>query len=119
MSPSPMIKLNVPIEFFEKIYSEDERGGRIIAWKSLGQGWGNLNYARARYPLVFENQRHYRGAVYDVIVRDNPMVNQADKIVYNHQDLFYLYSPQLHSKGLLKIRLFAWEKQTEREIKKS
>ncbi len=119
MSQSPVIKLNVPIEFFEKTYTEDERGGRIIAWKSLGQGWGNLTHARARYPLVFENQRHYRGAVYDVIVRDSPVVSQGDKIVYNHQDLFYLYSPQLHSKGFLKIRLFAWEKQTELERKKS
>ena len=111
MALSPVIKLNVPFEFFQKTYEEDERGGRIIDWISLGQGWGDLTHARARYPLVFENHRHYRGAVYDAIVRDRPIVHQADKIVYNHQDLFYLYSPQWHSKGLLKIRLFAWEKK--------
>ncbi len=119
MSLSPMIKLNFPIEFFEKTYTEDERGGRIIDWKSLGQAWGDLTQSRARYPLVFENQRHYRGAVYDVIVRHSPMVNQADKILWNNQDLFYLYSPQWHSKGFLKVRLFAWEKQTDLERKKS
>lgn len=113
-----MTKLNSDIEFCKKIYVDDERGGREIAWKSLGKRSGKISSSRARYPLVFENQKHYRGAVYDVIVRHSDIVMQADKVVWNDQDLFYLYSPQMHSKGFLKIRLFAWEKTNKTEIEK-
>ena len=114
---SSTIKLNFPMEFFKKIYTDDAKGGRVIGWESLGTGWGNLTPSRARYPLVFEDQKHYRGAVYDVIVRHNPIVEQSDKVVWNDQDLFYLYSPQIHSRGFLKIRLFAWEKKHPKERK--
>ena len=105
------VKLNHSIDLWEKTYACDANGGRDVQWTSLGSRWAHIMPSRARYPLVYEDQKHYRGAVYDVILREDPLVYQADKIVWGGKDLFYLYSPQKEDSGYLRIRLFAWEKK--------
>lgn len=104
------LKLNFPVVLFQKEYKKDATGGRSLHWRELGQIWSHIIPSRARYPLVYEDQKHYRGAVYDMIVREDPLIYKADKIIWNHQDLFYLYSPQREEEGYLRVRLFAWEK---------
>jgi len=104
------IRLNIPIALWKKEYVVDTAGGRDIKWVKVGDDWGNITPSAARYPLVYQDQKHYRGAVYDIIVRDNPEVYTADKIIWEGKDLFFLYSPKLEEKGYLSIRLFSWEK---------
>lgn len=129
--------LRFSIELEQKVYENDPFGGREVYWKPLGKHWAHIEPARARYPVVYEDQKHYRGAVYDVIMQEHPDVYQADKIIWHKpemyhlddceeshhpylkehsQDLFYLHSPQMNKKRIpgrisyVQIRVFAWEK---------
>jgi hypothetical protein len=106
------IRLNLPISLWKKEYVVDKSGGNDIQWVKIKDDWGKLTPSAARYPLIYEDQKHYRGAVYDIIVRDDPVVYTADKIIWGDTDLFFLYSPQLEEKGYLSIRLFSWEKNS-------
>ncbi len=104
-------KLNFLVTLYAKNWEDNDRGTRTIVWENLGDVWAHIVPSRARYPVVYEDQKHYRGAVYDMIVRDEPDIYRTDKVRWNGQDLFFLYSPQADAKGRLRIRLFAWEKQ--------
>lgn len=111
-SPCWKGKLNFLVTLYRKNWSINDRGSRQIEWEKLGEVWAHIIPSRARYPVIYEDQKHYRGAVYDMIVQDEADIYQSDKVIWNGQDFFFLYSPQADAKGRLRVRIFAWEKKT-------
>jgi hypothetical protein len=111
------VKLNFSITLWKKEYVSDSTGGQTIEWKQLGNDvfWAHISPAAQRFPVQCNGQEYYWGAAYDVIVRNDPVAMDVERILWDEKELFSTYSPKVVQQGYLMIRTFQWKKKEARE----